>query len=195
MIQEGIPLRHLEFVLSPSVREYLEAHGWLGKNCKAFPPDWATECFSDTWELTLGIHAVRDSNIEVLELLYTHNRLDQFNLLTACLLRSTINFATAEWLIKHGAKITEYHMDVAARSGNHKLVSFLRKYGCPWSVRTCAIAAKYGHFMTLRLLVRHGGCPWDHNSIVHAATPEIAEWCVGNGCPQGTVEIVKVDNC
>ena len=47
----------------------------------------------------------------------------------------------------------------AARSGNLKLVQWLRGEGCPWDWKTCGYTLNRGRVEVLRWL-REKGCPW-----------------------------------
>ena len=73
-------------------------------------------------------------------------------------------------------------MWVAARSGNLRLVQWLRDEGCPWDTFACAHASR--HLEVLRWL-RANGCPWDAqtcDSAVDRGRP-VLSWARANGAP------------
>ena len=77
-------------------------------------------------------------------------------------------------------------MQWAARSGNLKLVKWLRAEGCDgWDEDTCARAALGRHLKVLQWL-RAKGCPWDYETCENAVIKghvETLRWARANGCP------------
>jgi hypothetical protein len=51
-------------------------------------------------------------------------------------------------------------LECAAKSGNLKMVQWLRKTGYPWDETTCEAAAIKGNLEMLKWL-QNAGCPWD----------------------------------
>ena len=94
-----------------------------------------------------------------------------------------------QWLCLEGGfksyKRIRSVMEWATRSGNWRLVQWLRGEGCQWDSATCAAAAKYGRLEVLQFL-RTSGCPWNHltcHDAVHYGHVEVLRWARENGCP------------
>ena len=65
------------------------------------------------------------------------------------------------WLVQEqGFAVDEDVMWMAARSGNLRLVQWLRGEGCPWDSWTCTRAVERGHAAVLRW-ARENGCEWN----------------------------------
>ena len=75
---------------------------------------------------------------------------------------------------------------LAAEHGHLHILQMARDYGYPWSdVRTCTVAAKNGHLHIVQY-ARDNGCPWDKETCANAAWNghfNILQYARKYGCP------------
>ena len=72
-----------------------------------------------------------------------------------------------------------------ARSGNARMLEWLRNHGFPWNSRTIAIAAWEGHLSLVKWAIGNG-CPFDESACANAAIQghlDVLKWLRANGCP------------
>ena len=78
--------------------------------------------------------------------------------------------------------------------GRVAVLQWARAYGCPWNERTCAAAAKGGHFEVLQRARAHG-CPWDALTCTNAALGghlAVLQWARAHGCPWDDDAVARV---
>ena len=72
-----------------------------------------------------------------------------------------------------------------ARSGNTRMLEWLRNHGFPWNSLTIANAAWAGHLFLLKW-ARDNGCPFDESACANAALRghvHVLKWLRKKGCP------------
>jgi Ankyrin repeats (many copies) len=72
----------------------------------------------------------------------------------------------------------------AARHGSIPVLRYLKELlNCPWDVKTCSTAAKFGHLQVLQWARQHG-CDWNEWTCINAAQNghlHILQWASANG--------------
>jgi hypothetical protein len=85
----------------------------------------------------------------------------------------------------------------AAKHGNLQVLEYLHtELGCPWDVRTCAAAGRFGHVHVLEY-ARTNGCDWNDSTLINAAQNghlSILEWALQNGYSHESISIYVSSN-
>ena len=58
--------------------------------------------------------------------------------------------STISWALEKCSEKKERFCAEMARNGNMELLIFLHENGCPWDIRTCSLAAEFGHLECLK---------------------------------------------
>jgi hypothetical protein len=72
------------------------------------------------------------------------------------------------WAKANGCPWSARTCALAARGGRIEVLMWAWKHHCPWNEQTCASAAEGGHLDVL-MWAREHGCPWDSNTCASAA--------------------------
>jgi len=90
------------------------------------------------------------------------------------------------WAKSNGCPWTEKTCAIAALGGQLEALRWARQHGCPWDAKTlCEFAAQGGH-LELLMWVRELDCPWEKQTCQAAARGghlEVLTWAREHGCP------------
>jgi hypothetical protein len=92
----------------------------------------------------------------------------------------------ADWAHSSGCPWTWRTCALAAGGGHVEALRYAHENGCPWDSDTCASAAKGGHVEALRY-AHENGCPWGSDTCESAAKGghvEALRYAHENGCPK-----------
>jgi hypothetical protein len=93
------------------------------------------------------------------------------------------------WARANGCPWTVRSSALAAAGGRVDVLKYVRAHGCPWNKNTCVWAALGGHLEVL-VWAREHGCEWDEGTCACAAQGghlEVLKWAREHHCPWGSL--------
>jgi hypothetical protein len=117
--------------------------------------------------------AARYGRIKVLDWMVEHSYSAQYSVITYAAIRGK-QIESLKWLYRRSPWSDSWDnkhdvVDIAALTGQIKIIKWLHSIGCPWGVSTANAAAVSGQIEVLEWL-HLMGCPWDSTTLSAAVT-------------------------